>query len=306
MRIQFLDLDRPKQAAKNLTRVAAGQKLSHTQETLASVLGYRDWHDLAANSRDDRRTTPGELSIEDSLHIILDLADMLELPCAEVQYAVSRARLLRATPWSLDEQMTLRASIWRRCHFGSPGRGKPGTVVRDKAYGANTPAYLRRAGRPTYLLFDTGFGERADFEVATPRVTLPDFVPSRLWLPYGVWKLRNGTEVIFSRDYFPMWGVSENRVERLAPWLWINGILDQNHFWKAGVGGWAGTSVRQMAIDYLAANRISELPRLVDIMPYLFKAHCDSMKDGLRRLYLAEGQGSALPPYGELNERILR
>lgn len=38
-------------------------------------------------------------------------------------------------------------------------------------------AYLRYPGRPTYLLFDTGFGERADFEVATPRSPLPDFVP---------------------------------------------------------------------------------------------------------------------------------
>ncbi|MBY5436500.1 hypothetical protein [Rhizobium leguminosarum] len=305
MRIQFLDLDRPKQAAKYLSRVAAEPKLSHTQEGLARVLGYRDWHDLSANFHDDRGIRPCDLSFEDSLHIILDLADILGLPYSEVQYVVSRARLLRATPWSLEEQMMLRSSIWRRRHFGAPGRGKPGTVVKDKAYGANTPVYLRRAGRPTYLLFDTGLGERADFEVAMPGVVLPDFVPSRLWLPYGIWKLRDGTEVIFSRDYFPMWGISESRVERLAPWLWINNIVDQSHFWKSGVGGWAGTSVRQMAIDNLAAKRIFELPKLVDIMPQLFEADVDSMKDAVKMLYLAASCGDALPSYGDLNMRVL-
>jgi hypothetical protein len=104
MRIQFLDLDRPKQAAKYLSRVAAEPKLSHTQEGLARVLGYRDWHDLSANFHDDRGIRPCDLRLEDSLHIILDLADILGLPYSEVQYAVSRARLLRATPWSLEER----------------------------------------------------------------------------------------------------------------------------------------------------------------------------------------------------------
>lgn len=185
------------------------------------------------------------------------------------------------------------------------GGGKAGTVVKDKAYGTNTPAYLRRAGRPTYLHFDTGLGERADFEVVTPRTALSDFVPSRLWLPYGVWKLKDGSEVIFSRDYFPMWGISEDRVQRLAPWLWINGIVDQSHFWKAGGGNWTSSSVREMAISQLAAYRIFELPRLIDVMPQLFEADVDSIEDGVRRLYAAGRRDTALPSYAELNTRVL-
>lgn len=74
-------------------------------------------------------------------------------------------------------------------------------MVIDKAYGSDTPAYLIRSGKPTYLLFDTGMGSRADFEVATPRKPLADFVSSRLWLPYGYWTLQDGSEVIFARDY---------------------------------------------------------------------------------------------------------
>lgn len=305
MRIHVSDLDRSKQAAKYLVRAATNLKLSYVHEALARVLGYRDWHDLSGSCDHHQQTQPGDVGFGDALHIILSIADALGLPYAEVQYAVSKARLLRETPLSLDEQMTLQTSIWRRRLFGRPGRGKAGTVVKDKAYGTNTPAYLRRAGRPTYLLFDTGLGERADFEVVTPRTALSDFVPSRLWLPYGVWKLKDGSEVIFSRDYFPMWGISQDRVQRLAPWLWINGIVDQSHFWKAGGGNWTSSSVREMAISQLAAYRIFELPRLIDVMPQLFEADVDSMEDGVRRLYAAGRRDTALPSYAELNKRVL-
>ncbi|MCD1265359.1 hypothetical protein B5M44_25535 [Shinella sumterensis] len=305
MRLPFPDVDRPKQAAKYLVRAATNLKLSDVHEALARVLGYRDWHDLSGSCHHHRPTQPGDPCLDDALNIILSIADALGLPYAEVQHAVSKARLLRETPWSLDEQMTLRASIWRRRLFGRAAPGKPGTVVKDKAYGSNTPAYLRRAGRPTYLLFDSGLGERADFEVVTPRSALSDFVPSRLWLPYGVWRLKDGSEVIFSRDYFPMWGISEDRVQRLAPWLWIKGIIDQSHFRKEGGGGWTSSSAREMAIDRLAAHRIVELPKLTDVMPHLFEADVDSMEDGVRRLYAAGRRDTAYPSYAELNKRVL-
>lgn len=105
----------------------------------------------------------------------------------------------------MNDQLGLRTKIWRQRVFGPSGRGKPGAVVRDRAHGANTTAYLRRAGKPTYLLFDTGMNARADFEVVTPRTPLADFAPSRLWLPYGHWILQDGSEVVFARDYLPMW-----------------------------------------------------------------------------------------------------
>jgi hypothetical protein len=35
----------------------------------------------------------------------------------------------------------------------------------------------------------------ADFELVTPRVPLEDFVPARLWLPYGYWTLATGPKL---------------------------------------------------------------------------------------------------------------
>jgi hypothetical protein len=166
------------------------------------------------------------------------------------------------------------------------------------------PAYLRYPGRPTYLLFDTGFGERADFEVVTPRSPLPDFVPSRIWLPYGVWKLRDASEVPFSRDYLPLWRIANSRTECLVPWLWIKDITEEKHFASPGTATWASGLARENALDYLRRHRISELPRLTDIMPHLFEPQVRSLQDGLARLYAARSDSEAPPPYAELH-RVL-
>jgi len=305
MRIYFPDLVRPKQAAKYLARAAAELRLATVQGALARALGYRDWHELSIAGQSNGLTAPERGGLNDALRIILELADVLGLPAADVQYAVSRARLLRASPWSIDEQMLLLTSVWRRCIFGPQGRGKPGTIVRDGAYGSRTPAYLRYPGRPTYLLFDTGFGERADFEVVTPRSPPPDFVPSRIWLPYGVWKLRDASEVLFSRDYLPLWRVANDRAERLAPWLWIKGITEEKHFSSPGTTRWASGLARESALGYLRQHRIAELPRLTDIMPHLFEPYVDSLQDGLARLYAARGDAETPPRYAELHHRVL-
>lgn len=305
MRIHFPDLVRPKRAAKYLARAGTGLSLASVHEVLARALGYRDWHQLAGASQQNSPAETAHVGLEEALHIILELAAALLVGDADVQHALSKARLLRATPWSIDEQMLLRTSSWRRRVFGSPGRGKPGTVVRDGAYGARTPAYLRYPGRPTYLLFDTGFGERADFEVVTPRSPLPDFVPSRIWLPYGVWKLRDASEVLFSRDYLPLWRIANDRTERLAPWLWIKDIAEEKHFAPPGTAIWAAGPARESALGYLRRHRISELPKLTDIMPYLFEPAVDSLQDGLARLYAGRGDAGAPPPYAELHYRIL-
>ncbi|MER8765417.1 hypothetical protein [Mesorhizobium sp. M0968] len=305
MRIHFPDLIRPKQAAKHLARGSTELKLAAVHEALAQALGYRDWHELSITSHPNGLAAPDGPGLQAALLTILELADALGLPDGHVQYAVSRARLLRATPWSIDEHMVLRASIWRRRVFGTPGRGKPGTVVRDKAYGSGAPAYLRYPGRPTYLLFDTGFGTRADFEVATPRSPLPDFVPSRIWLPYGVWQLTDESEVLFSRDYLPMWRISDDGTERLAPWLWIKDIAEENHFGSPGTAIWASGPARNSAVGYLQRHRIFELPMLTDIMPHLFEPHVESLQDGVARLYAARRHAEALPPYADLNDRVL-
>ena len=60
MRLQFFDLSRPKQAAKNLARIAGAPSLSSVQASLAQCLGYRDWYDLSMAPGPDTAVDPGD------------------------------------------------------------------------------------------------------------------------------------------------------------------------------------------------------------------------------------------------------
>jgi hypothetical protein len=304
MRIPFSDLARPKQAAKHLARLSTDLKLSSTQEALARALGYRDWYELSKSASTAASPRADNVSLEDAVAVILELSKALDLSDSDVQYVLSRSRPLGQPTRALEQQQTIRCAIWRRTVFGPPGRGKVGTIVKDKAFGDNTPCYLRRAGPSTHLLSDTGMALRADFEVVTPRTPLPDFVPSRLWLPYGYWTLRDDSEVVFSRDYFPLWRTSQGAVERLVPVLWIRGKALETHFIRAaGTVVWAEGPARELALQYLAARRIYELPNLVDVMPHLFESDVDKIEDGVRRLH-ENRQRQALPLYAKVNARV--
>ena len=113
-----------------------------------------------------------------------------------------------------------------------------------------------------------------------------DFAPSRLWLPYGYWLLEDGSEVIFSRDYLPLWRIVGDAVERVDPWWWIGGIQQEAHFITlSGTVSWSHGPARALALQHLVRRRIRGLPRLLDAMPNMIGAGVHSAKVGLKRFY---------------------
>ncbi len=167
------------------------------------------------------------------------------------------------------------------------------------------PAYLRIAGRPSSVVYDSGPETCADFEVVTPRSPLADFVPSRLWLPYGYWTLSDGSQVIFARDYLPMWRIVEGVVERLEPWYWIKGINAAFNFAQSrGTSDWAAGDARELVLAHLAQHRILGLPRLVDVMPHLLEPEVGSIAKGVGRLRERRGGDALLPAYAQLNDGL--
>lgn len=301
MRISFLDLSRPKATAKALASLSPQRKLCRVQDALAQELGYRDWHDLSANGRSNMPATADAATL---MNVIMGLALKLDLEAADVQHVISRARLLSPASLSLEVQLRLCTAIWRR-YIGPPGRGKPGTIIKVNIHGSVETAYLQEWGRPTFLLFDSGPGDRADFEVVTPRQPPSDFLPSCLWLPYGYWTLKDGSEIIFSRDYFPLWRVTDHMVERLDPWLWINGITEERHFSKfAATTCWHYGTAREFALRHLSERRISSLPRLVNVMTYIFEPGVRKLSHSVERLCAARGDATRVPSYAQLNSRF--
>src|SRR5947209_15632905 len=86
----------------------------------------------------------------------------------------------------------------------------PGTIVRTKvalsgaARGASA-IMLFTNGSYCRILVNGGVAHPARREVTVPKKTLFGFIPMRLRLPYGRWVEEDGTMVLFSRDYCPLW-----------------------------------------------------------------------------------------------------
>ena len=119
-----------------------------------------------------------------------------------------------------------------------------GAVGKLKTVGRNGEAViLRERGRPTYVISHQAISTVGDFEYVSPRVAPPLFVPMRLYLPYGYWTEHDGSRVIFSRDYKPMWRLRGRSIERVEPWLRIS-FVEQTHRWPRGQAPWSSKELK--------------------------------------------------------------
>ncbi len=313
MRIQFSDIERPKAAAKQLVRVSANIKLSAAQEALARATGYRDWHELAASPRVDEAI---DLAAVPMIALINRLASDLGLLFGDVQYALTKARLFEIL-LTLEMQFGLRARALRVYTLGTPGRGKPGTVVLSKTrslsgdvkQGSNGYLLPRSSDSPqvTRVYFRGGTCTLADFEVRTPQLPRPDFLPARFWLPYGCWTLNDASIVLYSRDYLPLWHIDrEGIITRPEPWYWIKGIRANLNFPEhhGTPGIWSSGRSHNAAVEFLCSHRILGLPRLVEAFPYMFEPGVESEVHAMKLLQERAGHQEDVPSYAK--ERDLR
>lgn len=309
MRIQFSDIERPKAAAKQLVRVNSNLKLAAAQEAVARVTGYRDWHELAASLRSESDET-ADLHAAAMVDLIDRLANDLGMLFGDVQYALTKARFCEIL-LSLEMQFGLRARALREYVFGTPGRGTPGTVVKSKArslFGSIKPGsqgYLLPKSVDSrgnsQVLFSSGICNLADFEVQTPRLPIPDFLPALFWLPYGYWTLEDGAVVPYNRDYLPLWHIDlDGRITRPEPWYWINGIKKNFNFPEfCGTSIWSHGRSHAAAIQFLRHRRVLGLPRLVEAFPLMFEAGIESAKDAVMKLQEEDEQHGELPKYAK-------
>lgn len=303
MRLYFSHIERPKAAAKFLARLSPEVTLANAQEALAHACGYRDWHELNISFR-GAGPDPTEFSIQVATELVLALAHPLNLECGDVQYALSKARILCPTPWSIDDQLAVHMAALRKRFLGRPERGKPGTIIRVKTIGGPRVGYLLRTDRVVDVLYDSGEGGCATFEAVTPRTPVPDFLPARLWLPYGVWTLEDGSEVVFSRDYHPLWRISADGIERLVPWLWIKGIKSDRWFATNTEGDWWRPAGRLPALAYLEQHRIFELPKLANAMRHMFVPGVRNLTGAIRQLHAQSDGDAGLPAFAVLNTNL--
>lgn len=300
MRIFLPNSTRPKKAAKHLSRLL-GVTLSQSQKGVARACGYRDWHELESGLAGSQ-PSPLDQELADydfvqrHAQLSLELAAALGISDGDAQYALSGARLTGDRPPSLADQIAIRLACFRATSMPVAGPRTPGAVGRLKSPGLDGKVVILREFGRGALVMSHGSARMlvADFEYVSPKVALPLFLPMRLYMPYGFWTEADGSQVIFSRDYKPMWRIHPDRpVERVEPWLWIQQIR-QTYLWSEGEEPWDDPDLAARLQDWLVERGIWALPILADALPALVHDRDASMSDAAR--LLQEARRPAVSP----------
>lgn len=281
MRLHFPNLSRPKKAAKHLANLLTAP-LSRCQSSIARACGYRDWHDLELNHSAGAaspldQSIPRDEFIQRQADLVLIIANCLDVPDGDAQFALAESHLSGDKLATLEDQIAIRLAIWRRTTLPLTKRRERGATGVLKSPGRNGEVVILRSfGNPASVITNQNVGGVADFEYVSPKSPPPLFLPMRLYLPYGYWTEEGGSHVVFSRDYKPMWRLRHGaRPERLYPWLWIK-WKDQTFLWDDGNTPWANSNMQRKLESFLQKNEIRMLPVLADALPLL--VHNDEIK----------------------------
>lgn len=287
MRIVFTSTTRAKKAAK-LLGAESSQPLANCQQQVAKVCGYRDWHDLEQAAVAHTGTVTQPVAIDTQVEVIAALAQKLRLAVGDVQHAVATARLFGSAAPDLRDAIEVRRRLFVATDLPPPAPGEPGSVVALKLRrGETEPAILRTFGSAVTLITQSKLNMgAADFEISTPRMPLPLFIPWRLYFPYGVWTEADSSRVVFSRDYCPLWRVRADRApERMYPWEWIK-YDSSERFWGEGPIDWDEVNLEANAIRLLESFGVRSMPCLVDLLPLLISKNCsigDAVSESKKR-----------------------
>lgn len=275
MRIHFSSTKQPKKAAKFLSE-ASSSSLSACQQQVAKSCGYRDWHDLEKSLCSINVATTQEVSIETEVAVIVSISQALGLGAGDAQHTLTVARLFRAGPPNLQHELEVRRRLFQNLDNLPSEPKSAGCVVKMKAKGAPPQIGIVSSWGSTVTLITQARDASivADYEVITPRKPLPLFIPLRLYFPYGLWTEKDGSEVLFSRDYLPMWRLRPGLApERLDPWERVY-QTSMTHLWEEEAVDLDQKGLGNEAIQMLHERGVRSLPKLVDVLPIMISEHC--------------------------------
>lgn len=297
MRFHFPNLTRPKKAAKHLASVFSDIPLSSIQRAVAVACGYRDWHELEVSHAAAEPTVLDEHLSEGAFReraiaMSRSLAAALNVHDGDVQAALPEMRLTGNRAFTRDDHEAIRTACWRAGPIPWQGGRHPGAVfyVKSKGFSKNQGRWWRQSsGGVTFIDNTTILGGCATYEAVVPRTRLKDFVPLLLWLPYGWMDMDDGSRVLFSGDYLPLWRIADGKAERLKPTADVSAFRERNWF-REGDGPWSYGPAREAAERMLVEYGITAFPRLADALPILIHDEHTNVKgaakilDGVREL----------------------
>ena len=312
MRIYFQELTRAKKAAKSLAASTTGVKLSTAQEVLARITGFRNWHDLTENHnavlpRTVHINRQADPRMSPAIFLSLKLSEELGLLFGDALYALAQMDIPGIHLREAQAYEALWLQLFRETQPFPNSKHSPGTVVRIKSESPGCTgqvAILKQYGNATRLITHKSPNSCVtDFEVVFPKKLLPFFIPARLKLAYGYWTETSGSKVLFSRDYKPIWRLTEGRKpERVQPWLWINNV-DEQWFWDDSDTPWRSMNRRKEEDLRLRELGITALPRLVEVLPDLvFNDKLNDIGSAVDSMARRQDPGVVPTSYGLMRE----
>lgn len=269
MRIFYVHIGEPKRLAKNIAH-ETNAKLMAAQQAVARASGYRDWFELSHSVIKEPATCSPVLSIHEEVSFAITVATMLNVQPNDVSRGIRLAGAFSENE-SVKRSLAVATSVFRATSIPDRGKRQPGSVGKLKY--RSKPMLLRQFGSLTRVLFHRcRDGAVADFEYITPRQAMPLFIPAALYLAYGFWKLADGSIVLHSRDYLPMWHIVDGQKPRpMNPAEWIPHI-DSGYFWDDGTAPWDSQKRIDEEHQRLESYGVSGMPKLVDVLPDLIFA----------------------------------
>jgi hypothetical protein len=159
---------------------------------------------------------------------------------------------------------------------------EPGTIVRVKGTRA---LVLKVEQNEVRLLADAGILSVSRHEVTIPKVPLEPFAPMRLWLAYGIWTEQDGSKVLFSRDYYPLWRIASNgTVTADEPWRFVDYAGKADYFFDDETAPWWNAHKAQEIEHLMAKMGVSGAPTLLDVIGILMRDGADNIRQAVRQM----------------------
>jgi hypothetical protein len=159
---------------------------------------------------------------------------------------------------------------------------EPGTVVRVKG----TRALVLKVEKDGIrLLADAGILSVSRREVSVPKVPMEPFAPMRLWLAYGIWTEQNGSKVLFSRDYYPLWRIApDGTVAADEPWRYVGYAGKADYLFDDETAPWWNAHKAQEIEHLMEKMGASGAPKLLDVIAILMRGEADNIRQAVRQM----------------------
>jgi hypothetical protein len=269
MRIRFKSTTRVKKLAGNLVDHS---ELKHGQalDIVAHLCGYQNYNELLnlTNSLAVETVPDVTFSTQQRIALVGKLAVEAKISHGDAIDALENSRLLGEKSIGMKELIAIRAELFSQEYRQDSTKHKKGEIgkLRNLMSGEKV-GILREYGKPTRVITHKSADSTvANFEYTTPNSALPFFIPMRLYLPYGHWIEKDGSWVLFSRDYFPLWRISKPKSpERLDPSERIE-FDSANYYWGEHRDPYSNGALYDDLIEELENHGIRSLPRSVEIL----------------------------------------